>query len=48
MEEVEGKVTIAPSVLTAIVRLTVLENSGVERLGNASRAGQGAARRHGL
>ena len=31
MEEVEGKVTIAPSVLTAIVRLTVLENSGVKR-----------------
>jgi uncharacterized alkaline shock family protein YloU len=32
MEEVEGTVTIAPSVLTAIVRLTALENSGVDRL----------------
>jgi uncharacterized alkaline shock family protein YloU len=32
MEEVQGKVTIAPSVLTAIVRLTVLENRGVQKL----------------
>lgn len=32
MDEVRGKVTIAPSVLTAIVRLTALEQSGVHRL----------------
>lgn len=32
MEEVEGKVTIAPTVLTTIVRLTALEQRGVRRL----------------
>lgn len=32
MEEVQGRVTIAPSVLTTIVRLTALENRGVDRL----------------
>ena len=32
MDEVQGKVTIAPSVLTTIVRLTALEQSGVRRL----------------
>ncbi len=32
MDEVRGKVTIAPSVLTAIVRLTALEQGGVHRL----------------
>ncbi len=32
MDEVQGKVTIAPSVLTTIVRQTALEESGVSRL----------------
>lgn len=32
MEEVQGRVTIAPSVLTTIVRLTALENQGVYKL----------------
>ncbi len=32
MDEVQGRVTIAPSVLTTIVRLTALENPGVYRL----------------
>ena len=32
MEEVDGKVTIAPSVLTTIVRMTALENRGVHKL----------------
>lgn len=32
MEEVQGRVTIAPSVLTTIVRLTALENRGVYKL----------------
>jgi uncharacterized alkaline shock family protein YloU len=32
MEEGQGKVTIAPSVLTTIVRLTALEQRGVYRL----------------
>ena len=32
MEEAQGKVTIAPSVLTTIVRLTALEQRGVHRL----------------
>lgn len=32
MDEVRGKVTIAPSVLTTIVRLTTLEQPGVNRL----------------
>lgn len=32
MEEVQGKVTIAPPVLTTIVRQTTLEQRGVNRL----------------
>ena len=32
MAELQGKVTIAPSVLTTIVRQTTLEESGVNRL----------------
>lgn len=32
MDEVQGKVTIAPTVLTTIVRQTALEQSGVSRL----------------
>ena len=32
MDEVQGKVTIAPAVLTTIVRQTALEQSGVSRL----------------
>jgi uncharacterized alkaline shock family protein YloU len=32
MAEAEGKVTIAPSVLTTIVRMTALETQGVYRL----------------
>lgn len=32
MDEAQGKVTIAPSVLTSIVRQTALEESGVSRL----------------
>jgi uncharacterized alkaline shock family protein YloU len=32
MDDVEGKVTIAPTVLTAIVRQTVVEQRGVSRL----------------
>jgi uncharacterized alkaline shock family protein YloU len=32
MEEAQGKVTIAPTVLTTIVRLTALEQRGVHRL----------------
>jgi uncharacterized alkaline shock family protein YloU len=35
MEEVEGKVTIAPTVLTTIVRQTTLGESGVCRLAAA-------------
>ena len=33
MEEVQGKVTVAPPVLTTIVRQTTLEQRGVNRLG---------------
>lgn len=32
MDEVQGRVTIAPAVLTTIVRQTALEGSGVSRL----------------
>lgn len=32
MEEVQGKVTIAPPVLTTIVRQTTLEQRGIDRL----------------
>jgi uncharacterized alkaline shock family protein YloU len=32
MEQTQGKVTIAPTVLTTIVRLTALEQRGVHRL----------------
>lgn len=32
MEQVQGKVTIAPTVLSTIVRLTALEQRGVHRL----------------
>jgi uncharacterized alkaline shock family protein YloU len=32
MDEVQGKVTIAPAVLTTIVRQTALEEGGVSRL----------------
>ena len=32
MDELQGKVTIAPNVLTTIVRLTTLEREGVRRL----------------
>ena len=32
MDEMQGKVTIAPTVLTTIVRLTALEQSGVSRM----------------
>ena len=32
MDEVQGKVTIAPQVLSAIVRQTTLDQSGVRRL----------------
>jgi uncharacterized alkaline shock family protein YloU len=32
MDELQGKVTIAPTVLTTIVRQTALEESGVSRL----------------
>jgi uncharacterized alkaline shock family protein YloU len=32
VEEVAGKVTIAPGVLTTIVRMTALENRGVHKL----------------
>lgn len=32
MDEVQGKVTIAPGVLTTIVRQTTLEQRGVQRL----------------
>jgi uncharacterized alkaline shock family protein YloU len=32
MDEVQGKVTIAPTVLTTIVRQTALEQNGVSRL----------------
>ena len=32
MDEVQGRVTIAPGVLTTIVRLTALEQPGVRRL----------------
>ena len=35
MDQVLGKVTIAPSVLTTIVRLTTLEQRGVHHLGIA-------------
>jgi uncharacterized alkaline shock family protein YloU len=33
MEEVQGRVTVAPPVLTTIVRQTTLEQRGVNRLG---------------
>jgi uncharacterized alkaline shock family protein YloU len=33
MEEVQGKVTVAPPVLTTIVRQVTLEQRGVDRLG---------------
>jgi uncharacterized alkaline shock family protein YloU len=32
MDDLQGKVTVAPSVLTTIVRLTALEQEGVHRL----------------
>ena len=32
MDEVQGRITIAPGVLTTIVRLTALENPGVHKL----------------
>ena len=35
MDEVQGRVTIAPGVLTTIVRLTALEQRGVSRLAQA-------------
>jgi len=35
MEDAQGKVTIAPPVLTTIVRLTALEQRGVHRLAPA-------------
>ncbi|PKO20731.1 MAG: hypothetical protein CVU38_18510 [Chloroflexi bacterium HGW-Chloroflexi-1] len=35
MDDVQGKVTIAPTVLTTIVRLTALEQRGVHRLAPA-------------
>ena len=40
-----GKVTIAPTVLTTIVRLTALETRGGEA-GNASCTGKGLACEH--
>ena len=32
MDEVQGRITISPAVLTTIVRLTALENPGVHKL----------------
>jgi uncharacterized alkaline shock family protein YloU len=41
MDELQGKVTVAPSVLTTIVRLTVLEQDGVHRLAPVPRPMRG-------
>ena len=41
MDDLQGKVTIAPSVLTTIVRLTALEQEGVHRLAPVPRPMRG-------
>jgi uncharacterized alkaline shock family protein YloU len=41
MDDLQGKVTIAPSVLTTIVRLTALEQEGVQRLAPVPRPMRG-------
>jgi uncharacterized alkaline shock family protein YloU len=41
MDELQGKVTVAPSVLTSIVRLTALEQEGVHRLAPVPRPMRG-------
>jgi uncharacterized alkaline shock family protein YloU len=41
MDELQGKVTVAPSVLTSIVRLTALEQEGVYRLAPVPRPMRG-------
>jgi uncharacterized alkaline shock family protein YloU len=41
MDELQGKVTVAPSVLTSIVRLTALEQAGVHRLAPVPRPMRG-------
>jgi uncharacterized alkaline shock family protein YloU len=41
MDDIQGKVTIAPSVLTTIVRLTALEQEGVHRLAPVPRPMRG-------
>jgi uncharacterized alkaline shock family protein YloU len=41
MDDLQGKVTVAPSVLTSIVRLTALEQEGVHRLAPVPRPMRG-------
>jgi uncharacterized alkaline shock family protein YloU len=41
MDELQGKVTVAPSVLTTIVRLTALEQEGVHKLAPVPRPMRG-------
>jgi uncharacterized alkaline shock family protein YloU len=41
MDDLQGKVTIAPSVLTSIVRFTALEQEGVHRLAPVPRPMRG-------
>jgi uncharacterized alkaline shock family protein YloU len=41
MDDVQGKVTVAPSVLTSIVRLTALEQEGVHKLAPVPRPMRG-------
>jgi uncharacterized alkaline shock family protein YloU len=41
MDELQGKVTVAPSVLTSIVRLTALEQEGVHKLAPVPRPMRG-------
>jgi uncharacterized alkaline shock family protein YloU len=41
MDELQGKVTVAPSVLTSIVRLTALDQEGVHRLAPVPRPMRG-------
>ena len=52
MDEVQGKVTIAPSVLTTIVRQTALEQSGVQPPGavptEGARSAAGGATEEGI
>ena len=41
MDDIQGKVTVAPSVLTTIVRFTALEQEGVHRLAPVPRPMRG-------